>query len=78
MNALKEYFSKVHEGIKVDCQLLEGEDTIGQLEEFTKTNKIDLIALSNRKRNLIVRLFNPGITRKLIHQSNIPLLVFRA
>jgi nucleotide-binding universal stress UspA family protein len=78
MSALKEYFKKVHEGIKVECQLLEGDDTMSQLEEFTKANKIDLIALTNRKRNLISRLFNPGITRKLIHQSSIPLLVFRA
>jgi nucleotide-binding universal stress UspA family protein len=68
----------VHAGIKVECQLLEGDDTVGQLEEFTKARKIDLIALTNRKRNLIARLFNPGLTRKLIHQSSIPLLVFRA
>jgi nucleotide-binding universal stress UspA family protein len=78
MNSLEEYFKKVHTGTSVTCKLLEGNDTIVELEEFTKANQIDLITLSNRKRNLISRLFNPGITRKLIHQSSIPLLVFRA
>jgi nucleotide-binding universal stress UspA family protein len=78
MDSIKDYFKKVHEGIKIECQFLEGEDTVSQLEAFTKAHKIDLIALTNRKRNLISRLFNPGITRKLIHQSSIPLLVFRA
>jgi nucleotide-binding universal stress UspA family protein len=78
MDALKDYFLKVHEGIRVECHLLEGEDPVSELAEFTREQKVDLIALTNRKRNLIARLFNPGIAKQLLHQSNIPLLVFRA
>ncbi len=78
MEALKNYFHQVHEGIRVECHLLEGEDPVSELAEFTREHKTDLIALTNRKRNLIARLFNPGIASQLLHQSTIPLLVFRA
>lgn len=77
MDGLKDYFLKVHPGVRVDCHLLEGDDPVKDLGEFTREHQVDLIALTNRKRNLIVRLFNPGIAKQLLHQSNIPLLVFR-
>jgi nucleotide-binding universal stress UspA family protein len=78
MEALKDYFKAIHKGISVHCHLLEGEDIIKEMETFTSSHKIDLIALTNRKRSLISRLFNPGLTKKLIYQSQIPLLIFRA
>jgi nucleotide-binding universal stress UspA family protein len=78
MEALKDYFKKVHKGLKVECHLLEGEDIMQKAEEFSAAHKIDLFALTNRKRGLISRFFFPDITRKLISQSRIPLLIFRA
>ena len=78
MDSLKDYFHKVNPGVVVECHLLEGEDPVKDLAEFTRDHKVDLIALTKRKRNLISRLFNPGMTKKLLHQSTIPLLVFRA
>ncbi len=78
MDNLKDYFGKVHKGIEVQCHLLEGEDNIKALESFVEEHQIDLFSMVNRKRGLLARLFNPGITRKLIYQSTIPLLIFRA
>ncbi len=78
MNSLKEYFAKVHKGIEVECNLLESDDTIKELESFVEEKSIDLFSMVNRKRGLLARLFNPDITKKLIYQSTIPLLIFRA
>jgi nucleotide-binding universal stress UspA family protein len=78
MKNLKEYFGKINPEIKVECNLVEGEDTLGKLEEYTSLNKIDLIAMVNRKRGLLARFFNPGLTKQLIYHSSIPLLIFRA
>ena len=77
MNSLKDYFKKVNKDVKVECNLLEGEDTLKEVEKFVEVNKIDLFALSNKKRGLLARLFNPGLTKKLIYHSTIPLLIFR-
>ena len=78
MESLKEYFAKIHKGIEVECHLLESDDTIKELESFVEQKSIDLFSMINRKRGLLARLFNPGITRKLIYQSTTPLLIFRA
>ncbi len=78
MDNVKDYFRKVHKGIEVQCHLLEGEDELKEVESFVEKHKIDLFSMVNRKRSLLARLFNPGITRKLIYQSTIPLLIFRA
>lgn len=78
MESLKEYFAKVHKGIEVECSFLESDDSIRELENFVEEKNIDLFSMVNRKRTLLARLFNPGITRKLIYESTIPLLIFRA
>ncbi len=78
MDNLRDYFRKVHRGIEVECHLLEGDDNIKEVEAFVEKYDIDLLSIVNRKRGLLARLFNPGLTRKLIYQSNIPLLIFRA
>ncbi len=77
MKSLKDYFQKVSKDVQVECKLLEGEDTLKEVEKFVEVNKIDLFALSNKKRGLLARLFNPGLTKKLIYHSTIPLLIFR-
>ena len=78
MQNLKNYFGKVREGLEVECHLLEGEDRLKEVEAFVENHKIDLFSMVNRKRGLLARLFRPGLTRKLIYQSTIPLLIFRA
>lgn len=78
MENLKEYFRKIHKNIEVHCHLLEGEDNMKELETFVEEHSIDLFSIINRKRSLLARFFQPGLTRKLIYQSTIPLLIFRA
>ncbi len=78
MNALKDYFKKVKKGVKIECDLLEGSDIFKELEDYIEKQNIDLIALSNRKRGLIYRLFNPDITKQLLLRSTMPLLIFRS
>lgn len=78
MDNLKQYFGKISPDTLVECTLVKGEDTFRQLEEYTTKNHVDLISLVNRKRGLLGRLFNPGLAKKLIYQSSIPLLIFRA
>ncbi len=59
-----------------DCQLIIGDDILGELQRFIEQEKIDVIALTTRKRNMLARMFNPGIARKMLFHTSIPLLVF--
>lgn len=78
MDSLKNYFARVHRGVEVECHLLESDDSMKGLEAFVEEKGIELFSMVNRKRGLLARLFNPGITRKLIYDGTIPLLIFRA
>jgi nucleotide-binding universal stress UspA family protein len=78
MDSLKAYFQQVKPDVKVECSFLKGDNPVGNLELFCKTNMIDIISVNSRKRGLLQRMFNPGLTKKLLHSSTLPLLLFRA
>jgi len=78
MENLKEYFKLVNPGVEVECSFIQGDNPMANLEAFCKSNNINIIALTNRKRGLLHKLFNPSLTKKLIHSSKLPLLLFKA
>ncbi len=77
MDNLKDYFKKVNPRIKVECHLITDDDKLKALKEFTDKYEADLIAMTNRKRGLIGRLFKSDITKKIISEGNFPLLSFK-
>lgn len=73
---IKDYFQKQYPELKLHYDdVLVGDDFLNSLENYIKTNNIDIIALTSYKRNIFSRLFNPGIARKMIFHSDTPLLV---
>ena len=42
-----------------------------------KEENIDVICITNYKRNIFARLFNPSIARKMIFHANTPILVIK-
>lgn len=73
---IKDYFQKQYPELELHYDdVLVGDDFLNSLENYIKTNKIDIIALTSYKRNIFSRLFNPGIARKMIFHSDTPLLI---
>lgn len=72
---IKEYFQKQYPNLEIQYNVVKNDDFLNSLEEYIKTNDIDVIALTSYKRNIFSRLFNPGIARKMIFHSDTPLLV---
>ncbi|NDK57090.1 universal stress protein [Pontibacter fetidus] len=58
--------------------LLEGEDVADALQKFVSEQAIDLIALTTRSRTLLGSLLNPSLTKRLVLESQVPLLIFHA
>ena len=61
-----------------DCRLIVGDDILQSLENFIDEEDIDIISLTTHKRNMISRLFNPSIARKMVFHTKTPLLIFHA
>jgi nucleotide-binding universal stress UspA family protein len=75
---MKDVLKGKYERKDFDCRLLVGENILETLDTFIKDENIDIISLTTHKRNMIARLFNPSIARKMVFHSSTPLLVFHA
>lgn len=74
---LNDYFHSRYPNIKVEYDVVKGDDLLLSLDEYIKNHKIDIITLTSHKRNVFARLFNPSIARKMIFHSDTPLLVIK-
>jgi len=63
---------------KFECHLLTGNDLLAEMDKFIAEKQMDVLALTSHKRNVIARFFNPGMARKMLFHTKIPLLVFHA
>ena len=75
LGGIKEYLQKQYPQLEIHYDVVKNDDFLNSLDEYIKTNHIDIITLTSYKRNIFSRLFNPGIARKMIFHSDTPLLV---
>ncbi len=78
LEGLKELLKRKYADRNFECSYIEGEDFLVSVENFIRDNKIDILSLTTHKRNIISRLFNPGIARKMLFHTNTPLLIFHS
>ena len=75
---LKEVLKDNYQSKDFDCRLIVGDDILEALNSFIEKENIDIISLTTHKRNMISRLFNPSVARKMVFHTKTPLLVFHA
>ena len=61
-----------------DCRLVHSKNLPEAIDQFIQDNQIDVLALTTHRRNLLTRLFNPSIARKLVLHSKTPIFIFHA
>ncbi|HZL12158.1 MAG TPA: universal stress protein [Prolixibacteraceae bacterium] len=61
-----------------DCKLIHNKNLSEAIDQFIQENQIDVLALTTHRRNMLTRLFNPSITRKMVLHTQTPILVFHA
>ena len=76
---LKSFAKKISDKINYrnfSFHLIFGNSIESEIKKHIKSKTPDIIALSTRHRNLIERIFEKSITKKIVNHINIPLLVF--
>ena len=76
MDTLKQHIQEEYSHQMFECDLIEEEDKLKGIQDFIQSRSIDILSLVTHKQNLLARIFNPGIERKLLFHSNVPVLVF--
>lgn len=78
IEGMKDILHKKYEDFEFECQLIVGKDVLESLERFIERENVEILSLTTHKRNMISRLFNPSLARKMVFHARTPLLVFHA
>ncbi len=78
LKAMNDSLKEKFEDTSFNCKMVEGIDVLAELEHYIEENNIDVLALTTHKRNMITRIFNPSIAKKMVFHLKTPLFVFHA
>lgn len=78
LTGVNEYFKKQYPDAKITHTVLDDGDLLLAIEKFVRDRQIDIIALSTYRRNILARMFNPSIARKMLFHTDTPLLVMHS
>ncbi|HPB26457.1 MAG TPA: universal stress protein [Bacteroidales bacterium] len=77
LDELTAHIKSVYSNYDVSCKLINSSEVTKSINEFVKANEINLISLSERKRNWLVKLFSKSVVKDILFKVNTPLLVFK-
>lgn len=78
LDSLHNLLSNKYPDTPIECVIKPGANILEDLENFIQENDIDVLSLTTHKRNMITRIFNPSIARKMVFHVKTPLLVFHS
>ena len=77
LEGMKDVLHEKYKNFEFECSLIVGTQIPESLENYINQEKVDIISLTTHKRNMITRLFNPSLAKRMIFHTNTPLLVFQ-
>ncbi len=78
MDGLKQFMEQEFRSLPVKYKILVSDDVINSLESYMRDNAIDVMALTNHPRGMLMRMFTPSVTKKIMQRINKPLFAFKA
>jgi nucleotide-binding universal stress UspA family protein len=78
LEGMKDILTGKYKSSEFECRLVVGDNILESLQNIIDEEKVDILSLTTHKRNMISRLFNPGLARKMVFHTKTPLLVFHA
>lgn len=78
LGSMQKLIEKNFPETEIECVIKQGEDVLAELENYIEENNIDVLSLTTHKRNLLTRIFNPSIARKMMFHVKTPLLIFHS
>jgi nucleotide-binding universal stress UspA family protein len=77
LDDLAENLKSIYNHYNVDCTMIKSKDVSKSLNSFIKTKKINLLAMSERKRNFLFQMFSKSIIKEMLFNIDIPLMIFK-
>jgi hypothetical protein len=78
LSGIQKYLAEQYPNLQTEYKLIDHTKGLElALEKFVHKYDIDMISLSSSRRNIFARMFNPGIARRMLFHSDMPLLVIK-
>ena len=74
---IKEYFTKHYPEQIIGYSIIDEDHLLNNLDDYVRENHIDVLCITNYKRNVFAQLFNPSIARKMLFHSDTPILIIK-
>ncbi|MDX5437593.1 MAG: universal stress protein [Pontibacter sp.] len=58
--------------------LLQGNDVSDTLQAFVAKEQVDLLAVNNHQRSLLSSILHPSLSKKLVLEAQVPMLIFHS
>ncbi|MDH6533384.1 universal stress protein [Parabacteroides sp. 52] len=75
LTGVTEYFKKQYPDANISHTVLADGDLLLAVEKFVRDNHIDILTISTQRRNILARMFNPSMARKMLFHTDTPLLI---
>jgi len=60
----------------IHCRLIEDKDVYHGIKDFASQNQINLLSFTVHKRGIFEKLFKPNLFKRILQESNLPILLF--
>jgi nucleotide-binding universal stress UspA family protein len=78
LSGLQKHLAEQYPNLQTEYKLIDHTEGLEMaLEKFVHKYNIDMISLSSSRRNIFARMFNPGIARRMLFHSDMPMLVIK-
>ncbi|MFD1143079.1 universal stress protein [Larkinella insperata] len=57
---------------------VDADNVVEGLTKYTQTNQVDLLVMATRERDFLSKLLNPSLTKRMVLNSDVPVLVYHA
>ncbi len=74
IEALRKYMASNYPSARFYAKIIKEENSRSEFERFEESEGIQMLVVPNKKKNIISRLFNPGIAHRLLFERDIPIL----
>lgn len=73
---LQNYVVETYKNQAIVCESLTGDHQLEELYRYIKQHNIGLLAITRLRRKFLFKFLHPNISKKVLHQSRLPILVF--
>lgn len=74
VDALRDYFNGNYPAAKFKSVIFHPKTFRGELDSYIREEKLEMLIVPNKKKNIFSRLFNPGIPHKILFERDMPIL----